>query len=106
MMRIMYLDHEIGHRELQFVCPQPPGLVLRHETVPRTQELQNIGRLPDDQPSRLQKRRREGWPLNAAAFQEPHQRPQSGASTRAARHVYIARTGLLQEQSHELAASL
>jgi hypothetical protein len=106
MMRIVDFDHEIRNRELQFVDPQTRCHVLRNEPMTRTQELQDVGRLPDDQPPGLEKRRSEGRSPRMTAIQETHQGRHSGSPSGFTRHIPISCARLLQGQSHVLAATL
>src|ERR1700691_2713498 len=72
----------------------------------RTQELQDVGRLPDDQPPGLEKGRRKGRPQHLAAIQKAHQRRYSRSLAGFTRHIQIPCARLLQGQSHELTATL
>src|ERR1700729_172823 len=49
VMGVVDLDHEVRNGKLQLMHPEPRARSARHETVPGTEELQDIGRLPDDE---------------------------------------------------------
>ena len=80
--------------------------IARHEAVPRTEKLQDIGRLPDDEPACLQEGRREGRPREAPSSHQREQRRHAGSAARLARDIAIARARLLERQPNELAAAL
>ena len=48
MVRAVHLLDEIGERELDLVRPQALALAARREAEPRTEEEQDVRRLPDD----------------------------------------------------------
>src|SRR5271165_1128813 len=104
-MRVVNLDQKIHHRELQLVRPQPAGLALRREAVPRAEILQNIGGLADQQPPGLQKRRRQGR-SRSTAIQYGHHCRDAGPVAGFTRHIAVLRAALFHRQAHEFAAAL
>ncbi len=72
MMDIVNLDQEIGHRQLQLMRPKPAWLGRRRQSVPRTQEHENISGLRDQHLAGTQKRRREGRLVFHFALQNLH----------------------------------
>src|SRR5260370_30006941 len=72
---IMDLDHEVGDRELQLVCPQTPGIAARRKPMTHAKEEKDICRLPDDELPALEERR-GGWRTpDAPALKHPPHLP-------------------------------
>ncbi len=107
VMRIVNLDDEVGHRQLQLMRPEPARVVARREAVPRAEKQQDVRRLPDDLLTRLQERRRERQACHRVAFQQPrHRRHAHPLARRFARDVDVFGFGRLEREPDEFAAAL
>src|SRR6267154_1674888 len=80
--------------------------MLRREAVTRAEELQNVGRLADDELPGLEKRRGERRAFDVAAAQKAYERRDTGTFTGLPRDIAIARPGFLESQPDELPSTL
>ena len=106
MMRVMNLNQEIRDRELQLVHPQTATLVPRRESMTSAEKQQDVGRLANDEPTGLQKRRCERRMRDAFAVQKAHQRRDTEALAALACNIHVVRASVLEREPHELAATL
>ena len=107
LMGVVDLDQEIGDRELQLVRPQPARRIARYEVEAWAEIEQDVRGLANQEPSGLEKRRRERRALDISSFEEPlHRRYAAAFRFRHQRDIDVVRAGVLERKAHVLAATL
>ena len=102
MMDVVNFADEIGDGQLQPVCLEPSGFVLRRQPKPAAEIEQDIGDMGDDDIAVLQEGRCEGRESRRLVFHHRHHPPH--AAVRAG-DVDVVGTRLLQRETNELAAA-
>ena len=102
-MGVVDLVDEIGDRQLQLVRPQPAGLGRRRQAVLRAEIQQDVGGLADQHVAAFRKGGAKGGRLDLLAASSAHH---LGFAARLAGDIDVIGAGLLQRQTHKLAAPL